>query len=172
MAPLDPVATAQSNTYPLALFSSQIVLILAASAHVVQHIRRAAKDLPPPPSTRSQTSVRNRHAKLLAVLATLSFASVSLFAVAFRVLSYFEWADKGNHESPAGLWTGWYGTGDNGVGRWRLGDWYSDVDLNQQSEAVTVRSVEGFFYTAQHYTVLITAAIFFGVEGKSLLSPG
>lgn len=166
MAPLDPVATSQSNTYPLALFSTQIIFVAAASAHIIQHIRRAAKSLPTPPSTRNQTSVRNRHTKIFATLATLSLASVSTFAVAFRVLSYFEWADKGQHQSPVGLWTGWYGTGDNGVGRWRLGDWLSDVDLNQQSEVVTVHSVEGFFYTAQHYAVFIATSIFFGVEGR------
>lgn len=166
MAPLDPVATSQTNTYPIALFSTQVLFIAASSAHIIQHIRRTAKSLPPPPSTRSQTTVRNRHAKVFAGLAALSLTSVSIFAVAFRVLSYFEWADNGNHQSPGGLWSGWYGTGDTGVGRWRLGDWLSDVDLNKQSEVVTVHSVEGFFYTAQHYTVLIATAIFFGVEGR------
>lgn len=165
MAPLDPAATARTNIYPITFFSAQVFLITLWLANIISHIRRAATSLSPPPSTRSQTSVRNRHAKVFGALAVISLISVSVFAVAFRVLSYFEWAEKGGHESPAGLWTGWYGTGDIGVGRWRLGDWFSDVDLNNQWAVAAMGSAEGIFYIHQHVVVFIATVIFFGAEG-------
>jgi hypothetical protein len=99
---------------------------------------------------------------------------VTTFAVAWRALSYFEWAEKGSHHShPGSIWQGWYGTGDEGVGSWRLGDWWSDVDRIEQSDAKVLASPEAFFYLYQHYVGLTAAAIFFGVEGMwpSLVEP-
>jgi len=83
----------------------------------------------------------------------------------WRVMSYLEWAEQGNHESPGSLWTGWYGTGEEGVGRWRLGDWLSDTDLIRESDAVAVAMPETFLYTSQHFVALVATATFVGVEG-------
>lgn len=166
MPPVEPSVIARSNSLPLALFSGQALLVVGLSTHIIHHIRVAAASLPPSPSTRNQTSVRNRNATVFAVLALLSIASVTTFSVAWRLLSYLEWADKGSHESPVGLWTGWYGTGDAGVGTWRLGDWWSDVSLFQQSDEVALHSTGGYLYTTQHFIGLTAAALFFGVEGR------
>ncbi|KAF2010924.1 hypothetical protein BU24DRAFT_48652 [Aaosphaeria arxii CBS 175.79] len=166
MAPLDPSATSRSNAYPLGVFSSQALVVAGLSAYLVRTIRRAARSLPPPTSTRAQQPLRDRHAALFAGLAFFSIAAVSTFSAAWRILSYFDWAEQRNHEAPGSLWTGWYGTGEEGVGRWRLGDWFSDVDLIAESDALSVGSTEGFLYTSQHAVGLAAAAIFFGVEGR------
>ena len=106
------------------------------------------------------------HVALFSTLAFLSLAAVTTFSVAWRVISYFDWAETGQHETPEALWTGWYGTGEEGVGRWRLGDWTSDVDLFRESDSIALSTPEGFLYTTQHFAATTIAAIFFGVEGR------
>ncbi|KAF2183772.1 hypothetical protein K469DRAFT_689896 [Zopfia rhizophila CBS 207.26] len=165
MAPLDPNATARSNTIPLLTFSGQVLAIAGLTTHVLLTIRRAARALPPSTSTRAQNPVRRRHVAVFAILSLLSLASVTTFSVAWRVLSYFEWAEKGNHETPGSLWSGWYGTGDEGVGRWRLGDWTRDIDLVQEADAVAISTPEGFLWASQYVIGLVASAIFIGVEG-------
>ncbi|KAF2874091.1 hypothetical protein BDV95DRAFT_675511 [Massariosphaeria phaeospora] len=165
MAPLEPDATARNNTLPLALFSGQILLVAGLTTHVLTTARRAASSLPPSAATRSQQPARRRHATVFSVLALLSLLSVTTFAVMWRVVSYLDWAEKGNHETPGNLWAGWYGTGDEGVGRWRLGDWTSDVDLVRDTEALAVQRREGFVYTIQHFVGLLASAMFIGIEG-------
>ncbi|KAF2799715.1 hypothetical protein K505DRAFT_321021 [Melanomma pulvis-pyrius CBS 109.77] len=166
MAPLEPGATAHTNSLPFALFSGQIVLVAGLTTHLLLTARRAARSLPPSTVTRTQEPTRRRHVAVFSVLALLSLASVTTFAVAWRVLSYVTWAETGNHEgTPGGLWTGNYGTGAEGVGRWHLGDWTSDIDLFRASDAVAVGTPEGFLYTAQHFVGLTAMAIFVGVEG-------
>lgn len=166
MAPLDPDVIHRSNTLPLALFGGQIALVAGLTTHILRTIYRAARSLPPAAATRAQEPVRRRNVAVFSTLALLSIASVTTFAVAWRVLSYFEWADKGSYESPGSLWTGWYGTGDEGVGRWRLGDWWGDVDMIEEFDARIMAAPEAFLYMYQHFCGLTAAAIFFGVEGK------
>ncbi|KAF2259360.1 hypothetical protein CC78DRAFT_621153 [Lojkania enalia] len=166
MAPLDPNATARSNTLPLALFGGHILLVAGLTAHLLLTVRRAARTLPPPSSTRSQEPVRRRHVTVFSVLALLALASVTTFSVLWRVISYVDWAEKGNYDTPGSLWTGWYGTGEDGVGSWRLGDWISDINLARESDALAVSTPEGFLYLAQHFSALASIAVFFGVEGK------
>jgi hypothetical protein len=166
MAPLDPDAVGRSNTLPLALFSGQVLLIAGLTGNILHTIYRAARSLPPATATRAQQSLRLRNTAIFSTLGLLSLASVTTFAVAWRVLSYFEWAQKGNHEAPGTLWAGWYGTGEEGVGRWRLGDWWNDVDRIEQSDAEVLAAPESFLYLYQHFCGVTAAAIFFGVEGE------
>ncbi|KAF2277216.1 uncharacterized protein EI97DRAFT_432814 [Westerdykella ornata] len=168
MAPLDPDVTGHSNALPLAVFSSQILAVAGLSTHILLSIYRTAKFLPPSAATRAQQSTRRRHAALFFSLGAVALASVTTFAIAWRILSYFEWADhKGDaREVPGSLWTGWYGTGEKGVGRWRLGDWWSDVDDISKADAVVLAAPESFFYLYEHFTGVTAAAIFFGVEGR------
>lgn len=155
---------------PLAILSAQALLVAVPTTYILQTIRRAARTLPPAAATRSQQSVRRRNVAIFSVLALVSLASVTTFGVAWRVLSYFEWAEKGNHETPGSLWTGWYGTGHEGIrgGRWRLGDWWTDVDLIEESEAKILAAPEAFLYLYQHFCGIAACAIFFGVEGKKI----
>ncbi|ORY16469.1 hypothetical protein BCR34DRAFT_476454 [Clohesyomyces aquaticus] len=173
MAPLDPEVVSRSNTVPLLTFGGQILLVSGLATHILLTIRRAAHTLPPAASTRDQEPARSRHVAVFYALAFLSLASVSTFAVAWRALSYFYWAEKGNHDTPGSLWTGWYGTGDDGVGRWRLGDWTRDVDLAREADWLAISSPEGFLYTSQQFVGLVAASIFMGVEGhkRNLPSP-
>jgi hypothetical protein len=99
-----------------------------------------------------------------------SLGSAATFGVAWRVLSYFEWAEGVQHNAPGTLWTGWYGTGEEGVGKWRLGDWWSDVDIIEKSDAIILAAPEAFLYMYQHFCGITAAAIFFGVEGISVFS--
>ena len=167
MAPVEPEARSQSNALPIALFAGPTLLVVAVSAHVLYIARRAARALPPSTTTRSQQPLRRRHAAIFSVLAFLSLASVTTFAVVWRALSYLEWAEKGNHETPGSLWTGWYGTGEEGVGRWRLGDWLSDVHLGQEADTVAVLNPQGFIYTSQHWLGLAASSMFMGIEGTT-----
>jgi len=167
MAPLEPGATAHTNSLPFALFSGQIVLVAGLTTHLLLTARRAARSLPPSTVTRKQEPTRRRHAAVFSILALLSLLSVTIYAVAWRVFSYFQWLEKGNHErAPGGLWAGRYGAGEEGAGRWYLGDWTSDIDLFRESDALAVLNPAGFVYTAQHYITLVAAAIFIGVEGE------
>lgn len=166
MAPLDPNSTAQSNLKPIALFSGQVLLVVGLTTKVLLTARRAARSLPPSTVTRTQEPVRRRHAIAFSVLAFLSLAAVTTFAVMWRAISYVDWAERGNHKTPGGLWTGWYGTGDDGVGNWRLGDWLSDKNLVQESDTIAVSQAETFLYTSQHFVGLLTNSMFMGVEGR------
>lgn len=169
MAPLEPSATAQSNRLAAVLFAGQTLLVTALTGNVLIKARRAARALPPPTQTRAQQDARRRHAILFSVLAGLSLASVTTFAFAWRALSYLDWAETGNHETPGSLWTGWYGTGEEGVGKWRLGDWLSDTDLFRSSDEVAVAKPEAFLYTSQHFVALVASAIFMGIEGQTCI---
>ncbi|KAF2678038.1 hypothetical protein K458DRAFT_317996 [Lentithecium fluviatile CBS 122367] len=166
MAPLDPDTTAQSNLKAVALFGVQVLLVVGLTTKVLLTARRVARSLPPSTETRGQEPIRRRHAITFSVLAFLSLASVTTFAVLWRAMSYLEWAEQGNHETPGSLWTGWYGTGDEGVGRWRLGDWLSDKNLVHESDTIAVSQAETFLYTSQHFVGLLTNSMFMGVEGR------
>jgi hypothetical protein len=165
MAPLESIATAQSNRLPYALFAGQTALVAVLTANVLLQARRAARALPPATATRAQVEARRRHALIFSGLAFLSLTSVTTFAVLWRALSYLDWAHLGGHETPGSIWHGWYGTGAEGVGRWRLGDWLSDTDLIRASDEVAVARPEAFVYTTQHFVALIGNSIFMGVEG-------
>ena len=172
MAPVETDAASRSNNTPILLFGGQTLLVAGLTAHVLLTTRRAAKALPPSTRTRAQNDVRRRHARVFSAIALLSLASVTAFSVVWRVISYVHWAELGEHKTPGSLWQGWYGTGDDGVGNWRLGDWIKDIDLMQESDAVAILKPEGFYYTAQHFTALLASSIFFGVEGhRRNLSP-
>src|SRR5687767_13760729 len=106
MAPLDPDVVAKSNILPLAQYAAQVLLVAGTTTRILFTIRGAARSLPPSAATRAQQSTRRQNAAVFSVLALLSIASVTTFAVAWRLLSYFEWAEKGNHEAPGTLWTG------------------------------------------------------------------
>ncbi|CAO2652573.1 Nn.00g008560.m01.CDS01 [Neocucurbitaria sp. VM-36] len=163
MAPVDSVAATGSNSLPIALFGGQILLVSGLTAHVLLTARRAAKSLPPSTRTRSQDPVRRRHAITFSVLAFLSLASVTMFAIIWRVFSYVKWAEHSNHETPGSLWSGWYGTGE--AERWHLGDWITDIDLLREADAVAVMNPDGFLYTSQYFVGLLATSIFMGVEG-------
>lgn len=165
MAPLESSATAQSNWLPYALFAGQTALVAILTTDVLFTARRAARTLPPATATRAQVEARRRHTIIFSGLAFLSLASVTAFAVIWRALSYLEWAHIGGHETPGTIWQGWYGTGEEGVGKWRLGDWLSDTDLIRASDEVAVSKPEAFIYTTQHFVALIANAIFMGIEG-------
>ncbi|KAF2642193.1 hypothetical protein P280DRAFT_479410 [Massarina eburnea CBS 473.64] len=165
MAPLEPDATARSNILPISLFAGQVLLVVGLTTKVLVTARRAAKSLPPPATTRAQEPFRRRHAIVFSVLALLSLASVTVFAVTWRALSYLEWADLREYETPNSLWTGWYGTGETGLGSWYLGDWLSDKNLIVESDAVAVAKPEAFLYTTEHFAALLANSIFMGVEG-------
>ncbi|KAF1980303.1 hypothetical protein BU23DRAFT_443850 [Bimuria novae-zelandiae CBS 107.79] len=164
MAPLEPSATAQSNRLPFALFAGQTALVAFLTTNVLLKTRQAARTLPPTSMTRAQVDSRRNHAIIFFILAFLSLASVTTFAVVWRAVSYLDWAHIGGHEMPGSIWSGWYGTGEAGVGRWRLGDWLSDTDLIRASDEVGVAKPEAFIYTTQHFVALIANAIFMGVE--------
>lgn len=134
--------------------------------HVLWTVYRAACAIPPASSTRSQARTRRRHVAVFSILALLSLVSVTTFSVAWRVLSYVEWAEKGNRRTPGSLWTGWYGTREEGIGSWHLGDWTSDVNLLAESDAISLTNPQGFLYTSQRCVGLISSAVFIGVEGK------
>ncbi|KAF9695657.1 hypothetical protein EKO04_006364 [Ascochyta lentis] len=173
MAPVETDAASRSNNLPILVFGGQTLLVAALTAHVLLTTRRAAKALPPSTRTRSQNEVRRRHARIFSAMALLSLATVTTFSVVWRVISYLQWAELGNHETPGSLWHGWYGTGDAGGGNWHLGDWIKDIDLVAESDAVALLKPEGFYYTAQHFVGLLASAIFIGVEGhRRNLSPG
>ncbi|PVH93166.1 hypothetical protein DM02DRAFT_662229 [Periconia macrospinosa] len=166
MAPVEPDVVARSNVLPVSLFAAQALLVLGLTSQVLYTTRRAAKSLPPPTTTRGQEPFRRRHAIIFSTLAFLSLTSVTAFAILWRASSYLEWAAEGNHESPGSLWTGWYGTGDEGVGKWRLGDWLSDKNLIVESDAVAVAKPEAFLYTSEHFVGLLASSLFMGVEGR------
>ncbi|KAF1952168.1 hypothetical protein CC80DRAFT_479734 [Byssothecium circinans] len=172
MAPLEPNATARSNVLPVSLFAGQVLLVVGLTAKVLVTARRAAKSLSPTTTTRTQALFRRRHAILFSLLALLSLASVTTFAVTWRALSYLNWADLRKYETPNSLWTGWYGTGEEGVGVWRMGDWLSDRNLVTDSDAVAVAQPEAFLYTTEHFVGLLASSIFMGVEGHRRNLPG
>ncbi|KAF1844336.1 uncharacterized protein K460DRAFT_317782 [Cucurbitaria berberidis CBS 394.84] len=163
MAPVDTDAATRSNSLPIALFGGQILLVSGLTAHVLLTARRAAKSLPPSTRTRSQDPARRRYAITFSILAFLSLASVTTFAILWRAVSYVRWAEHGNHWTAGSLWNGWYGTGDDG--RWHLGDWITDIDLLRESDAVAIMKPEGFLYTSQYFVGLLASSIFMGVEG-------
>lgn len=165
MAPVETSAASRSNNVPILLFGGQTLLVASLTAHVLLTTRRAAKALPPSTRTRSQNDIRRRHARIFSAIALLSLASVTAFSVIWRVISYVQWAELGNKETPGSLWKGWYGTGESGVIDWHLGDWIMDVDLAKESDAVAILRPEGFYYTAQHFVGLLASAIFIGIEG-------
>jgi hypothetical protein len=164
MAPVEPEASARNNMFAYAPFGGQIALVVGLTAHVLLVARRAAKSLPPTTLTRSQQPLRRRHAFLFSTLAALSLASVTTFAVLWRAISYVDWVHSGTANAPNALHTGAYGTTD---GRYYLGDWIYDIDLQEQSDQVAVRTPEGFIYTSQHFVGLLASSIFFGIEGTS-----
>lgn len=166
MAPAPPDARSQSNAVPLLRYSAQVAVVAYLTVYIVRNIRRAARSLGPTTGTRAQEPVRRRNVAIFSTLALLSLISVTTFGVAWRVLSYFEWAEHHQHDSPNALWSGWYGTGDEGLGHWRLGDWWSDIDHPTDTDRVTVASPEGLWYTGQHLVGLATAAMFMGIEGN------
>ncbi|KAH8728170.1 hypothetical protein GQ44DRAFT_724696 [Phaeosphaeriaceae sp. PMI808] len=141
MPPVEPDASARNNLFAYAPFGGQIALVVGLTTH----------------------PLRRTYATIFSILAALSLASVTTFAVLWRIISYAQWMELGAHTSPNGLWTGWYGTGEDG--RWYLGDWIRDIDLSKESDRITILMPEGFLYTSQHYVGLLASAIFFGVEG-------
>jgi hypothetical protein len=165
MAPVE--AHAESNFVPYALFAGRISLVLGLTFNILLTTRRAAKSLPPATRTRSQQPLRRSYAILFSVLAGLSLASVTTFAVVWRLLSYMEWADEGRHSLPIALWRGWYGRDD---ARWHLRDWSMATSLERarESDLTCIQTPEGFLYTAQHHVALLASAIFMGIEGKLL----
>ncbi|UPX16694.1 uncharacterized protein EKO05_0007082 [Ascochyta rabiei] len=165
MAPVETAAASRTNNLAVLLFGGQTLLVAGLSAHVLLTTRRAARALPPSTRTRSQNQARRRHARVFSAMALLSLASVTAFAVVWRAISYLQWAELGNHETPGSLWQGWYGTGDAGARTWHLADWLRDVDLVAESNAVAVLKPAGFYYTAQHFVALLASAVFIGVEG-------
>ena len=165
MAPVDTDASARSNSLPIALFGGQVLLVTALTARVLLTTRRAAKSQPPSTHTRSQDPARRRHAFVFSVIALLSLLSVGSFAFLWRAISYVRWAQHNNQEIPGSLWSGWYGTGEEG--RWHLGDWIADIDLVREFDAVGIMKPEGFLYTSQYFVGLIASSIFMGAEGTS-----
>jgi hypothetical protein len=152
MAPIEAEAAARNNLFAYAPLGGHVALVVGLTAHVLIVARRAAKSLPPTTSTRSQQPLRRRHAMLFSALAALSLASVTVFAVLWRAISYATWAG-----SP--------GTGVDG--RWYLGDWVQDIDLQSESDRVALFTPEGFLYTTQHYLALMASSIFFGIQGMT-----
>lgn len=164
MAPVEPELT-NSNTVPIALFSSQVLVVAGLTTAALYTIRRAWRTLPPSHNTRLQQVWRRRAVFVFGFLAAASLAVQTAFSVAWRVLSYQEWAHQGNYETPNSIWTGWYGTGEEGVGV-QLGNWMKDVDLVREADRYSVRSPRAFVWTHQLFTGLIIASIFMGIEGK------
>ncbi|OCL04411.1 hypothetical protein AOQ84DRAFT_250764, partial [Glonium stellatum] len=162
MAPVEPDLTS-SNTIPIALFSSQILLVAGLIATIFTTTRRAWRTLPPSYNTRRQQAWRRRVVLVFAGLALASLALESALAVTWRVLSYRDWARQGDLDVPNSIWAGWYGTGEDGVGL-RLGGWMQDVDLVREAAGYAVRSPRVFVWTHQLVTGLITASIFMGIE--------
>lgn len=172
MAPVETDAALRSNNTPILLFGGQALLVASLTGYVLLTTRRAAKSLPPSARTRSQRDLRRRHARIFSAIALASLASVTAFSVIWRVMSYVHWAELGEHTTPGSLWQGWYGTGDEWVGKWHLGDWIMDTDLLQESDDLAIRRPEGFFQTAQHFMGLLATSTFMGVEGhRRNLSP-
>jgi hypothetical protein len=153
MAPIEAEAAARNNLFAYAPLGGHVALVVGLTAHVLVVARRAAKSLPPTTSTRSQPPLRRRHAMLFSALAALSLASVTVFAVLWRAISYATWAG-----SP--------GTGVDG--RWYLGDWVQDIDLQSESDRVALFTPEGFLYTTQHFLALMVSSIFFGIQGTTI----
>ncbi|KAL5117977.1 hypothetical protein ACEQ8H_004122 [Pleosporales sp. CAS-2024a] len=162
MAPVEPEAAARNNVFAYMPFGTHMALVLGLTAHVVLVARRAAKALPPATATRTQEPLRRRYAVIFSLIAALSLASVTTFAVIWRAISYKEWVHTETGSTPNVLYNGAHGTAG---GRWYLGDWIHDVDLQAESDAIAVRTPEGFLYTSQHFTGLLAASMFFGVQG-------
>ncbi|KAF2026771.1 hypothetical protein EK21DRAFT_73409 [Setomelanomma holmii] len=163
MAPVEPEAHARNNLFAYAPFTGHIALVIGLTVHVLRVARRASKSLPPSTTTRTQQPLRRNYAIFFSALAALSLASVTTFAVLWRAISYVQWAESGAKNSPNGIWTGWYGTGEEG--RLYLGDWIKDIDLRRAADKVAISTPEGFLYTSQHFLGLLASSIFFGVEG-------
>lgn len=168
MAPVEPEVLSQPITWPLVLFGAQLLAFGPLTFSIVRTIRRAAKSLPPASSTRAQGPLRHRHALFFATLAAISLVSVSTFGIAWRVLSYLHWAENKNHDIPGSLWSGWYGTGDDGVGYWRLGDWVQDLGLDGGVDRLgfAIGNAEESAWTGQWFMGLSAAAFFMTVEGE------
>lgn len=163
MAPVEPDAAARNNLFAYAPFGTHIALVISLTGHVLYVARRAAKSLPPTTATRTQEPLRRNYAIFFSVLAALSLATVTAFAVLWRAISYVRWSESGVANSPNGIWNGPYGTGEEG--RWYLGDWIRDIDLRKESDRISIHHSEGFLYTSQHFMGLLASSIFFGVEG-------
>jgi len=157
-----PVANARNNLFAYAPFGSHIALVIGLTAHVLLVARRAAKALPPGTQTRAQEPLRRSYAILFSILAALSLASVTTFAVIWRADSYSSWLHR-NHESITD--SNWYGADKEGT--LYAGSWYADVDLQDMSDKMAIHNAEGFMYTSQHFIGLLASSIFFGVEGWS-----
>jgi hypothetical protein len=170
MAPVEPSALSTTWTPPLILFATQLVLFGPLTFSVVRAIRHAAKSIPPSSSTRAQVPLRHRHALIFATLGVVSLASVTTFGLAWRVLSYLQWAENKNHDVPGSLWSGWYGTGDDGVGYWRLADWARDTGLDGGVDGLgfALGNAEEAAWSGQWYVGLIATTFFFTVEGKNI----
>lgn len=172
MAPVEPAASARSNYFPVALYSSHTLVVVALTTNILRIILRASRTLPPTSSTRIQEPLRRRHVALFSFLSLLSLASVAAFSVAWRVISYQDWANEKKHDIPGSLWSGWYGNAEESVGLtanptlWKLGDWMADTDLVREANEVGILSPEGFWWMGQRFAGLVGASMFMGVEGK------
>jgi hypothetical protein len=163
MAPVETHTTARNNIFAYAPWSGHIALVIGLTAHVLLVTRRAAKSLPPTRSTRSQQSLRRNYVIFFSLLAALSLASVTTFAVLWRAISYAQWSETRGRGSFGGIFDGLYAKGNDA--RWYLGDWIQDPSLQKEVDNIAISTPEGFMYTSQHFIGLMASSVFFGVEG-------
>ncbi|KAF2497162.1 hypothetical protein BU16DRAFT_459109 [Lophium mytilinum] len=166
MAPVEPDVRT-SNTLPIAIFSTQIALIASLTVVVLRTIRRAARTLPPPSSTRAQQTSRMRQVAVFATLAVLSLATVTYCTATWRIVSYLTWAQEGRFNIPGGIWTSWYGTGasSDDAERWYLGSWLQDVGYLKEAEHLGLTVPSGAFWVDQELFGQAVAGLFMGIEG-------
>lgn len=163
MAPVEPDLD-NNNVRTIALLSLKPLIVGALLLHIANTVSRARKTLPPTQATRNKQVKRRKDLKIFSGLALFSLAIVSYFAVSWRVLSYTAWVEQSNEEVSNSLWTGWYGTGEDGMGL-QLGRWWKDTDVQREGDARAVMTSKGFWWTQAQLSGLIAWSIFVGIEG-------
>jgi hypothetical protein len=180
MAPID-AEISNSNLKPLFLIGTHAVLISGLIFNIVRFLFRAHRDTPPALHTRNKHSLHRRGVALFTFLTATSLFLAVYHAITWRYASYINWAGESRTEVPNALWDGWYSSllareregtvlGELGVSGWQLGRWMDDTDLIAETNAVSITSATGFWWTYQNFVGLIIWSVFVGIEGEETTS--
>lgn len=182
MAPID-AEFSNSNLKPLFFFGTHATLIAFLVVTISRFVYRAHRDTPPALHTRSKHHLHRWGIALFTTLTLASLALTAYHALAWRYASYTNWASQSYTEVPNTLWDGWYANifqkereetllGKLGVSGWQLGRWMDDTDLIAETNAESIGSATGFWWTYQNFVGLIIWSVFVGIEGKKVTHNG
>jgi hypothetical protein len=177
MAPVD-AEISNSNLKPLFLVGTHATLISTLIFTISRFVYRAHRETPPALHTRHKHTVHRYGVALFSALTATSLLVALYHALAWRYASYINWASVSYAHVPGTLWDGWYaniferereGTflGKLGVSGWQLGRWMDDTDLVAETNAASIGSATGFWWTYQSFVGLIIWSVFVGIEGKN-----